>query len=537
MIAASTLVIVLTIVGFGFLNIYNIRQVYDAQTRDAIAQFRGGLVERGETTTLVFAQALSVPLINNQFDDVKLQVRQTIDQDPALSLIYVLDKNRGVVIHTGQTAAADAGHPPIADPSWAAITKAWGEREDPEASPLVSIEHRSEAGATLLYFAYPIIRDAAATPAAALADDPGTTRFGYVVLGYSLEPIETFAAASRRDRDASSLDTILRTALVGGLFAVFGIILAVFQGLSISKPLKILAARATEISAGDLESRVEVSSRDEIGALGTSFNHMADQLAILLRETAEKATIEKELEVARTIQETLVPGPETVDHGTLRFAGFFQPASHCGGDWWTYQVLADGKLLIVIGDVTGHGVPSAMITATAKAACDVAHNIFAERLEPAALLAIMNQAILQSGGTRFVMTCFASVYDPATRVLTYANAGHNFPYLYRAGQSERGGFTSLMVRGNRLGDLGDSHYEEQRTELAPGDLVIWYTDGIVECEGPSGEEYGEKRFRAAIRELGQDVAAARDQLIAGAYEFYGDVARADDITLVVGRVS
>lgn len=510
MIAASTLVIVLTIVGFGFLNIYNIRQVYDAQTREAIEQFREGLIERGETTTLVFSRALSVPMINNQFDDVRVLVKQTIDQDPALSLIYVLDKNRGVVTHTA--GRYGAGHPPIADSSWAAITGAFNK---PGAGALVSIEHSSEADGRLLYFA------------TAISDG-----FGFVVLGYSLDSIDRFAAESRRDRDASSLRTIARTALVGGLFAVLGIILAVFQGLSISKPLKVLAARATEISAGDLDSRVQVTSRDEIGALGTSFNHMADQLAILLRETAEKAEIEKELEVARTIQETLVPGPEMVEHGDLRFAGFFQPASHCGGDWWTYLRLDDGKLVIVIGDVTGHGVPSAMITATAKAACDVAHNVLAERLGPSALLAIMNQAILDTGGTRFVMTCFASVYDPETRTLTFANAGHNFPYLYRGGN-----FTALMVRGNRLGDVSDSQYQESSTRLEAGDLVIWYTDGIVECEGPGGEEYGEKRFRAAIRQADGDAAATRDQLVAGAYQFYGEVPRKDDITLVVGQVS
>jgi serine phosphatase RsbU (regulator of sigma subunit) len=275
-----------------------------------------------------------------------------------------------------------------------------------------------------------------------------------------------------------------------------------------------------------------VSSRDEIGALAQSFNHMADQLAILLRETAEKATIEKELEVARTIQETLVPGPEPLEHQNIKLAGFFQPASHCGGDWWTYQILADGKLLVVIGDVTGHGVPSAMITATAKAACDVAHHVFAERLGPGALLAIMNQAILESGGTRFVMTCFASVYDPETRALTFANAGHNFPYLLRAGE-----LSSLMIRGNRLGDVAESTYAEETTRLESGDRLIWYTDGIVECEGPDGDEYGERRFRASIKSAGGDPAQVRDQLVAAAYEFYRDVPRADDITLVVGEVA
>ena len=103
----------------------------------------------------------------------------------------------------------------------------------------------------------------------------------------------------------------MRTALVGLFFVLVGTALAIFQGLRISRPIKMLAWRADQIARGDLETRVEISSGDEIGMLGENFNYMADRLLILMRETAEKATLEKELEVARTIQETLVPPPRS----------------------------------------------------------------------------------------------------------------------------------------------------------------------------------------------------------------------------------
>ena len=138
-----------------------------------------------------------------------------------------------------------------------------------------------------------------------------------------------------------------------------GTLLSILQGLRISKPIKLLAWRADQIARGDLETRVEVSSTDEIGLLGENFNYMADRLLILMRETAEKATLEKELEVARTIQETLVPPPDLVVRPFINLAGYFMPASQCGGDWWTVHDLPDGRVLEVIGDVTGHGVPSA----------------------------------------------------------------------------------------------------------------------------------------------------------------------------------
>jgi len=279
-----------------------------------------------------------------------------------------------------------------------------------------------------------------------------------------------------------------------------------------------------------------VKSGDEIGFLGENFNFMADQIAILLHQTAEKARLEQELEVAKAIQETLVPGDVPVDRGVLKFAGFYQPAAQTGGDWWTWSELVGHKILLVIGDVTGHGVPSAMITAAAKAACDVARHVHNDDVTVTRLLEIMNHAIYESAQRRFVMTCFASIVDTRTRTITYANAGHNFPYLFRAAEG-KGEFGSLMIRGNRLGDDRTSKYEAKTTELAIGDVLVWYTDGIVECENEAGEEYSEKRFRASVRKAAAlDAGEMRDAIIADAGTFYGQAARKDDITMVVGRI-
>jgi sigma-B regulation protein RsbU (phosphoserine phosphatase) len=320
------------------------------------------------------------------------------------------------------------------------------------------------------------------------------------------------------------------------LLVLLGTVLAIVQGLRISKPIKMLAWRADQIARGDLETRVEVSSTDEIGLLGENFNYMADQLVVLLRQTAEKATMEKELEVARTIQETLVPNNDTVERGFVRLAGYFQPASQCGGDWWTYHDLVGGKTLVVIGDVTGHGVPSAMITAAAKAACDVARAVNNDDVSCTQLLEIMNKAIFESAKRKFVMTCFASILDPKTRTITYANAGHNFPYLYRVVDG-KGDFGSLMTRGNRLGDLPESKYASKTQELLAGDLLVWYTDGIVECENDKGEEYGEKRFRASIRRAAHlEPAEIREQVVGASQQFFADRPRKDDITMVIARV-
>ncbi|HSD90228.1 MAG TPA: PP2C family protein-serine/threonine phosphatase, partial [Kofleriaceae bacterium] len=148
----------------------------------------------------------------------------------------------------------------------------------------------------------------------------------------------------------------------------------------------------------------------------------------------------------------------------------------------------------------------------------------------------MNHAIFESAQRRFVMTCFASIVDTKNRTITYANAGHNFPYLFRQGEG-KGEFGSLMIRGNRLGDDPDSKYEAKTTELAIGDVLVWYTDGIVECENEGGEEYGEKRFRASVRKAAAlDAGEMRDAIIADANAYFGETSRKDDITMVVGRM-
>ncbi len=214
------------------------------------------------------------------------------------------------------------------------------------------------------------------------------------------------------------------------------------------------------------------------------------------------------------------------------------PASQCGGDWWTVHDMPDGRVLVVIGDVTGHGVPSAMITAAAKAACDVVRTSEGARLTVTKLLEVMNRAIFESAKRKFVMTCFASILDPKARTITYANAGHNFPYLFRPGAPDGTDFQVLMSRGNRLGDLEESTYAEKSHALQKGDVLVWYTDGIVECENERGEEYGEKRFRAAIRRASeQDPIGMRESVVSAAGTFFGDRARKDDITLVFARIT
>jgi len=560
MIVTTTLLIVVTVAGSGVLNVMNVRRAFDDAAVRQIEVFRSGREMLGEFGTPLFARAVKQLLYDRGQDEaIEELVRATVIQDTkdgpngkkdyGLKFAYVLDPNRAVIARCLEGSTVECSdpkqttHEAIGAPSgavvvdsWTKSMEAWKAAAAGKGEALVRFELEA-GGSRYRVFAFPVFFTAPATAAAALAPEPGDQRLGYVVLGYDLAPIGWFAQQADEEKAAASTHALVYTGVVGALFALIGVVLAILQSLSITRPIKAMAWKADQIARGDLAARVEIKSRDEIGFLGENFNYMADQITVLLEQTAEKAAMEQELEVAKAIQETLVPTAELVTHGALKFAGFYQPAAQTGGDWWTYHELANDKMLLVIGDVTGHGVPSAMITAAAKAACDVARHLHNNDVSVTKLLEIMNHAIFESAQRRFVMTCFASIVDTKARTITYANAGHNFPYLYRASEGQKGEFGSLMIRGNRLGDDPTSKYEAKTTDLVAGDVLIWYTDGIVECESESGEEYGEKRFRASVRRgAALDASEMRDAIVADAASYFGDAQRKDDITMIVGRI-
>ncbi len=537
MILTTIVLISIIIAGFAALDIWSIGRVFDNNVADKERLIAEQMHKVGTATVAALASSSRTFLETNNDPDLKHYVADLAKRDSAIAAVYVVDANGGLIAHSDESKNQE-GHPKVTEDGWILASKMWKQRSDAkELDPLISTDLQVNQVRRAL-FALPVFPAGAPATATGIYDQNEANKpLGFVIVEYGYGELDRAIAIAKQQKEAAYRDVYTRTAGVGLIFVLIGTLLAILQGLRISKPLKMLAWRADQIARGDLDSRVEVTSADEIGLLGENFNYMADQLVVLLRQTAEKATLEKELEVARTIQETLVPPNDTIDRGFVQISGYFQPASQCGGDWWTYHDLANGKVLVVIGDVTGHGVPSAMITAAAKAACDVARAVTGDDVSCTQLLEIMNRAIFESAKRKFVMTCFASILDPRSRTITYANAGHNFPYLYRIGPDGKGEFGSLMTRGNRLGDLADSRYTSKTTELLPGDVLVWYTDGIVECENEAGEEFGEKRFRSAIRKAAVlDPAEMRETVVGASLQFFGERPRKDDITMVFARV-
>lgn len=359
---------------------------------------------------------------------------------------------------------------------------------------------------------------------------------GSVAMMYNLRSLQeyekTLAAALKKNKE----ETFKNLVQLGGVLLLLGVLFSVFQGLRITRPIKSLVRSVATFAHGDLAHRVRIKTHDEIEVLGDGFNFMAENLVILLSESEKKAVMAKELEVAKTIQDSLVPSSGLHEFPSITLAGHFLSASETGGDWWSYYRISGDRLMVVIGDVTGHGVPAAMITAAAKSACDTILAIQDLIPDLDQFARILNNAIAASGKGQFFMTCFVSIIDPAKKSMKFVNAGHNFPYLYRPAEDK---FIQLMARGPRLGEKNDvAAYEIKDIDLQRDDLIMWYTDGIIEDVNQEGSEYGDKRFRKSIKEANAlGLEAALKKIIDDAEAFYAGVPHQDDHTLILGRIT
>lgn len=330
---------------------------------------------------------------------------------------------------------------------------------------------------------------------------------------------------AQRDQLSSVVDTIAEAlGMFGGIVQKDEDATSVATGLTYAKDE--LGVRLAELFTD------EGSDSQQISGIRTNLVRLVDQLIRLLAETAERAAVKKELEVARAVQNLLVPAEDVMDRPYLRIAGHFQPASECGGDWWGVYDLSDGRVLAIIGDATGHGISSAIITGAAKAACDLACNVTQGRLAASDLLKMMNSAIHETARRQIMMTSVATIFDPRTKTLEVANAGHHFPYHVRNGE-----LRPIMAHGQPLGASSSSTYESTTVPFASNDLFVWFTDGIVECENERGDQFTEKKLRAVCQRAASGGArAVRDAVIDAVSAFQTPGSQSDDMTLVVASV-
>jgi serine phosphatase RsbU (regulator of sigma subunit)/ketosteroid isomerase-like protein len=281
--------------------------------------------------------------------------------------------------------------------------------------------------------------------------------------------------------------------------------------------------------------RIEGGKIAEEWSLGTLGLKLRGQH--LEQERIERERIEQELRVARRIQQASLPKEMPTLEG-WQISPFYEPAREVGGDFYDFHLLSEGRLGLVVGDATGKGVPAALVMSTTCGMLQAVSQAL-DSSSPAEVLSRVNETLFARIPPDMFVTCFYAILDPKSGRLTYANAGHDLPYL----RSQGGGCEELRARGMPLGLMPGMSYEEKQTVLNVGEAALFYSDGLVEAHDPQRIipqriMFGFPRLQALVAKYGDEEGELGDLLMEELYSFVGEGwEQEDDITLLTLRRS
>jgi serine phosphatase RsbU (regulator of sigma subunit)/predicted ester cyclase len=251
----------------------------------------------------------------------------------------------------------------------------------------------------------------------------------------------------------------------------------------------------------------------------------------LEQEMGERERIEQELRVARRIQQASLP-EEVPQLEGWQISPLYRPAREVGGDFYDLHPLPEGRLVLVVGDATGKGVPAALVMSTTCGMLQLAAQGL-DSSSPGEVLVRVNEALLARIPTNMFVTCFYAILDPNSGTLRYANAGPDPPHVRRSDDNAE----ELRARGMPLGLMAGMGYEEEVASLREGESVLFYSDGLVEAHDPEGQMFGFPRLRALVAKHGEERSLG-EYLLEELYSFVGEGwKQEDDITLLTLRCS
>jgi sigma-B regulation protein RsbU (phosphoserine phosphatase) len=345
----------------------------------------------------------------------------------------------------------------------------------------------------------------------------------------------SFGAAAPESEIMAPVVKLARQQLLhAGLGLTALVLVVLLLMIRLTRPLKRLTASVNRLAEGDLSSRVEdIPPGDEVGDLAANFNQMVERLGHYVEEltktTAAKERMEGELDLARQIQLSILPRtyPAFPDHDELDLAGRTIPARQVGGDFYDFFLPAPGRMGLVIGDVSGKGIPAALFMTVARTLIKTAAT---HHLDPARVLEEANRQLLPDNELCMFVTVIYGVYEPDSGRLTFASAGHPAPLIRRAG----GRVSSLdRPRGMALGVSEKLGLEVSQVDLEVGDSLLFFTDGLNEGANAFDEMFGLERAEAWLAEVELNGAPAMlDSLLASLNRFTGETEQSDDVTLL-----
>ncbi len=328
-----------------------------------------------------------------------------------------------------------------------------------------------------------------------------------------------------------------RAAFLGAGLAIL-LIVVMLVSIRISRPIERLAGAVDRLAAGDLDAHVTgVKSRDELGRLADGFNHMTRQLkshvAALTEQTAAREKVESEVRIARKIQTDLLPRtfPPFPERTEFDLHASNVPAAGVAGDFFDFFFATPDKLTIIVADVSGKGVPAALLMAVTRT---IVRNLSEAGLNPVEIARRANAMLIADSSAWMFVTMFLCQYEPATGKITYVNAGHPQPIRLSPGAPpQRFGEVTAPLIGVSNDELGP--FEQREDMLAPGEAILIYTDGLTEARNAAGLALGENGLIDLVRPLTAKPPEAICQNLSSAVEAYENGRRGDDLTLLVLR--
>jgi len=297
--------------------------------------------------------------------------------------------------------------------------------------------------------------------------------------------------------------------------------------------------RATQhVQAGDLTFRVRVPHRDQLAALGDSFNSMMQSVSTLIEEQRQRQRLENELSIAHEVQQQLFPHALPKLPG-VELEAICRPARVVSGDYYDFIRITPTRLAIALADISGKGISAALLMASVQAALrsDVLRyreghlDHHPSQLHTDEIVSHLNRHLFRNTTDERYATFFFAVYDTETRRLSYTNAGHLPPLYISGGHVER-----LETGGMVVGLFNEVPFAQGTIDIDPGGLLIAYSDGLIEPENVYGEEFGTDRLiEVAVENQNASPTVIAEAMMRAAEEWSGSPEQADDMTVVVAR--
>jgi sigma-B regulation protein RsbU (phosphoserine phosphatase) len=330
--------------------------------------------------------------------------------------------------------------------------------------------------------------------------------------------------------------------VVAGLFLIIqagALGMGMALARSITGSVHELFAGTERVRQGDFGHRITVRARDQLGELADSFNSMTASIEDLLRQQQEKKRLEEEMRLAREIQTSLLPSGPLSSPG-LDIAAVCVPAREVGGDYYDVLPLRDGRVGLLVADVSGKGMSAALYMAEMKGLILSLSEI---HQSPRDLLIAANRIISHHLDSRSFITMTYAVFDPAAHAMTYARAGHTPLIVLQndAGRDRRAQLLAPdgMVVGLRIddGERFEALLQEETLRLAHGDLLVFFTDGISEAMNAESDCFGEPRLCHLVEEHGHlTLEELRERILREIDAFVGGAPQHDDMTMILVKI-